>query len=35
MLFEYELQKIERQYTIKSLPLRRKVFQKNTAFCIK
>ena len=35
MLFEYDLQKIERQKTIKSLPLHRKVSQKITTFCIK
>lgn len=35
MLFEYDLQKIERQETIKRLPLHRKVSQKITMFCIK
>lgn len=35
MLFEYDLQKIERQETIKRLPLHRKVSQKITTFCIK
>lgn len=35
MLFEYDLQKNERQETIKRLPLHRKVSQKITTFCIK
>lgn len=34
-VFEYDLQKNERQETIKRLPLHRKVSQKITTFCIK